>query len=237
MEIQTCGDTSIAVEGARRAIVDLLTNNIEHSLLLCSGGSAFQILPRELSSDVAQRLTISVLDERLSNDPEINNFIQLKNTDFFKHVTALGTTSIATIPESTDTLETFAEKMTEQITAWALEFPKGKIFSTLGMGPDGHTAGILPYPEDPTLFGMLFDDPSFWVKGYNAKDKHIYPDRVTVTNVFLTKKIESSIAFVVGQEKQVSFLKLNESQDNLAEIPARIWHQMKNVEVFTDIKL
>ena len=236
MEIQTFESLELTVESASNCLLNLLESNPEHSLLLCSGGSAFQMLPGILPSELAKRLTFSVLDERLSNDPEINNFLQLQNTDFFKSATASGATFISTVPESFDTTETFAEKMTELITAWTLEFPKGKIFATLGMGVDGHTAGILPHPEDPTLFGMLFDDPSFWIKGYNAKNKHKCPNRVTVTNIFLTKKIDSGIAFVVGPDKQTSFSKLNQSKENLAEIPARIWYRMKDVHVFTDIK-
>lgn len=202
---------------------------------LSSGGSALELLdlPAELGN--YSNLTLSVLDERFSRSQEENNFMKLSATRFFKETVERGAKFWSTLPLEGENMKTLALRITEYLTAWILEHPKGKIISTMGMGTDGHTAGILPMPEDPTLFNVLFNDPAFWIQAYDAGQKSHLAKRVTVTNVFLKNKIDIALSYVVGENKKDAFREFKSSTSNLEQIPVRVWHYMKQVKVFTTL--
>lgn len=202
-------------------------------LLLVSGGTAFEVLGYVNPEALSSQLTISTLDERFSTDPRANNFNQLQGLEVFEKATDAGVNFIPTQVVTGEALEDFANIIESGLKNWVTQNPNGKIFATLGMGTDGHTAGISPMPEDPATFNQLFNG-SNWVVGYDTKGKLKYPERVTVTNTFLTTKIDFAVAYVIGEnKKQALDNTLNEL--SLTEIPARVWNQMKQVKVFTDI--
>ncbi len=215
----------------------LLTHTGKKKLFLCSGGSALSILPETIAGLDYENLTISVLDERYSTDPEINNFLKLKETTFYKNAVLEGASSIDALPSEDMNLEKFSLWFAESLVSWKTVNPYGVVIVTLGMGEDGHTAGILPMPEDPTMFETLFEDPMFWVKGVNVGNKSKYSERVTVTNIFLKEKVDNAIAFTVGAEKTTAYGKLLDSSGSIPEVPARIWHKMKSLDLYTDINL
>src|SRR6185369_10087310 len=62
-----------------------LTENLKRPvLLMLSGGSSLAILEYVGKTALGENLTISMLDERFSEDPAINNFAQLQKTEFYK---------------------------------------------------------------------------------------------------------------------------------------------------------
>ncbi|MBI3385611.1 6-phosphogluconolactonase [Candidatus Gottesmanbacteria bacterium] len=202
------------LEAARKAGA-LLTKLLEDSpvLLLASGGSCLQMLDYTQARDFA----LGVLDERG------DNFANLKKTKLFQRA------------------RTF--KVTEKnLRDWA-----GRVVITQGIGPDGHTAGIMParnasrseaggpYPEDPTKFAELFDNPDHWVVSYDATGRSPYPNRTTVTMPLL-RRVNHSIVYVCGKEKQQALAKTLASGGSLAETPARIIQEMGKVDLFTDIQ-
>ena len=69
----------------------------------------------------------------------------------------------------------------------------------------------------------------------DAKKKNPCPLRATTTLSFLQREVDSAIALVCGKEKGDAFRRVIARQGSLSETPMRIIHQMKNVEVFTDI--
>ena len=102
------------------------------------------------------------------------------------------------------------------------------------MGPDGYTAGIMPYPKNEYLFNKQFEDENKWVVSYDAGKKNQYPLRVTTTIPFL-KLIDISVMYVVGKEK-ADVLKKVLSDDIPHNIfPATVIKEMKKVFLFTDI--
>src|SRR4051812_45524273 len=52
-------------------------------LLLLSGGSALFMLDYVSKNNTGEFLTISMLDERFSEDKEVNNFLQMQKMDFY----------------------------------------------------------------------------------------------------------------------------------------------------------
>ncbi len=105
------------------------------------------------------------------------------------------------------------------------------------MGDDGHTSGIMPYPENPDGFEKQFNnsDSNNLVTSYNATGKNKYAARIT-TNMNLLRKINTAVVYITGEGKRAAFKRLNSETGSLAETPARIWNEiLGEAVVFTDI--
>jgi len=203
-------------------------------LLLLSGGSALGILRHFKVDKWAKYTTLGVCDERFDVREDVNNFSQLKKTEFFNEAVSYGAKYIDTSVKENDNLYDFSERYRISIEKWREENPNGDIVTILGMGADGHTAGIMPFPENPDLFNKLFEDYSFSIVGYDAGEKSEHPLRITVNNTFL-REVNLSVVYVAGDEKKEAFNKLLDKEEGIPEIPARIFYQMKNTSIFTNI--
>lgn len=204
-------------------------------LFLSSGGSSLEILSGIGKENLGPHLTIGALDERFSQDPSVNNFLQLKSTTFYQKAKETGASFIETVP-SDERLAEFSKRFESSIRNWAQSHrPDGKVFVTQGIGADGHTAGIMPYPENPTFFKKTFENESLWAVGYSAQGKTKYPLRITVTMPFLRKVVDATIVYLVGVEKKEALARILSLQGRLFETPARIIREMKQVKLFTNI--
>ncbi len=204
-------------------------------LFLSSGGSAFSVLEYVSTESISKHTTLSILDERYSHKPTINNFAQFSETAWFKKALSQGAQQIDTMPNMDETLEAFARRIGVAFDRWIHENEEGAIIATMGMGADGHTAGIMPYPEDEETFTRLFIQNEDMVVGYNAGDKNPYPERATVTIPFLTKNIRHAIMYCVGNDKQKAFTQLTALEGNLHTTPARVLHDMNDVKMYTTL--
>lgn len=203
---------SAAIEELSR----LFEKNQEPILFLCSGGSALELLD---GLQIGADATVSVLDERYSTDPMVNNFAQVFERIHPEHF-------IDTRVRKGETLDQFAKRFEKELREWENKNPNGKVVITQGMGIDGHTAGIMPY--------TVFDDEKKWVVGYDAKERNEYPLRVTCTFTFL-RQVDYSIAYITGEKKKEAFARVLAEEGTLEETPARIMRDIKNVKIFTDI--
>jgi len=204
-------------------------------LLMVSGGSAFNLLHGINAKNLGKHITISVLDERFSEDPKISNFVQLAGTEFYRKAGERGVSFIDTRPRAGETVEELAKRFEKGLREWRERNSGGKVIITQGVGEDGHTAGIMPYPENPKLFKRLFDDSSTWVVGYDAGEKNEYALRVTITHPFLRDVVDHSIIYAVGEGKREALRRVFLKEGTLWETPARIIHEMKDVKLFTDV--
>lgn len=202
-------------------------------LLMLSGGSAFNILDFVGKSSLSENLTISVLDERFSQDPEINNFSQLEKTEFFTDALKADCSFFGTLPRNAETPENLSKRWEKNLHSWKNENPKGIIIATLGMGADGHTAGIFPFPKNENTFNQLFENSS-WITAYEALGQTKYPRRVTATLEFF-KNINLAFALVCGSEKKPKLEELLANNATPAVLPALGWQKIKTVNIFTDI--
>lgn len=223
-----------AVQQAGDTLVSWLSENVSSPLLfLVSGGSAFAILDMVPKKVLGPHVTIGVLDERFSTDLLVNNFCQLSSLPFFRRATEAGCAFIDTRVYSGDTIEAFADRFEVVLQEWKLQHPEGKVIITQGIGPDGHTAGIMPFPEDPVRFKELFEREQ-WVVGYDAGSKNTYPLRVTVTNTFLRNGVDSSVILASGEAKKIPLECVMSEDGVLADTPARIVREMQDVIIVTD---
>ena len=230
-------DTAVVIRKAKES----LNNELAKSkglpvLLLLSGGSSLNLLSDLNQELFGSHLTIGVLDERYSKEPNINNFAQLQKTSFYQETLKKEALFIDTKVGERETLEGLAQRFEATLRNWKKANPQGKVITTQGIGADGHTAGIMPYPENPKLFKSLFENKEKWVVGYDATlSKNQYPLRVTTTFPFLRSIIDVTIVYITGEEKKAALQRVMSENSSLAETPARIIKEMKNVKLFSDI--
>ena len=213
----------------------------EPLLLLCSGGSALKILEYvvfEEEDPFPESIVITVLDERFTNVEEDSNFVQLLKTTFFKEMDSRGALVIDPRPEKGEKLDVAAHRFGGYIGEWMKLNHSGKIVITQGMGADGHTAGIFPYPEDLMHFKDMFVDTDHLVTGYTvdpSKNEHTL--RVTATLKFLIDYVDYSIAYISGEGKREALQRVLDNDEPYYKTPARVFSSIKNVTIFTDIAL
>ena len=202
-------------------------------LLMLSGGSALGLLDYISPSSLGENLTISALDERYSQDSDTNNFSQIQHLDFFMDAGEKDASFIGTLPRPNESAVDLAKRWEAALQKWRSDFPTGKIIATFGMGADGHTAGIFPFPEDLNKFKQLFEKEN-WVVAFDAGSKNKFSRRITTTLTFF-KQIDEAIILVCGQEKKEKLDEVLTKASSPAELPAMAWYDLENAQIFTDI--
>lgn len=199
------------------------------TLLMLSGGSAFSLLDLIPPEVLGGQLTITVLDERYSTDPTVNNFAQLTQTAFYQAALAQGARIISTTVLPGESMEALRDRFDAALHAWKERHPKGVTIATMGIGPDGHTAGILPGDYDVEWNGEA------WVVDYEVpKEVNQYPKRVTVTKTFLKNQVDEAIVYAVGPTKHSFIRQLAEPNPTPQAFPAQVLKEMPAVTLFTD---
>lgn len=200
-------------------------------LLMLSGGSALTILEHIDISLLSPRVTITTLDERFSTDSAVNNFAQIKATNFFPHAIAQGIETISTIVKDSETLEEAGERFTTALHHWKNTHLDSVVIATMGVGSDGHTAGIFPHQPN-------FDyETADWVVSYEIPPEvNPYTKRITVTPAFLKTQITQVIGLITGAEKREVLNKLQDSDCSCNKVPACLMRDMQSVVIVTDSK-
>lgn len=200
-------------------------------LLLVSGGSSFSLLEYCDQGFLGDHVTLGVLDERYSHDPSVNNYAQLTRTKFFKKAVDLGVQIIDSSLQENESLNGLGLRMEEMIQTWIAMHPYGKVVVTVGIGEDGHVAGIIP-----SLHTIDFETHRWFVAYTCPKEVNRYVDRVTVTYTFLRDAVSDAIVYAVGESKRKIIETLLEGNTTLETIPATILNEMSSVQLFTTIK-
>jgi 6-phosphogluconolactonase/glucosamine-6-phosphate isomerase/deaminase len=202
-------------------------------LLFLSGGSNIALaeqalLPlQEADPDRFSRLAkLLPLDERFSTEPQLNNSLQLLQT---------GIRILPLLPLENEPLELFAQRFGQEIETWILAHPNGKILATLGMGPDGHIAGISPLPIDPQRFDSLFVSNPNLAVGYLG---NLEPaERITVTIEGL-KHVNAFYGVVSGRTKRDAFEAFRAHSSTPDQHPVQLLHQLDvPIFLFSDLAL
>ncbi len=230
-------DAAAAAAHAAEALHHALLQSHTHAiLLLLSGGSALALLQRAPKDVVWENVTIGVVDERYRADKDDRNDIAVRTAILTKHACASGAHFVS-IAHSAPTRTDAARRYEEVLHTWHNIHKDGVVVALLGIGPDGHTAGIMPFPEDPQMFAQLFDNPQRDVVGYDATGKNPFPERVTLTMTYLRARVNHAIVYACGIQKRTALSRVLAPDGTLAQTPARIMREMRDVHLFTDIHL
>jgi 6-phosphogluconolactonase/glucosamine-6-phosphate isomerase/deaminase len=239
MSITTVFESNVALLTQKAAICLQELISLSHNkpvLLLVSGGSAFDVV-KLLTFREAHHVTLCVLDERFSNDPSHNNFLQLSALEVYAQALSAGASAVDTSPKDGWTRDSLVHTMDSALHEWQQKNQNGKIVALVGVGPDGHTAGIMPFPENESYSAELFNNDNILVVGYDAGDKNSIPMRVTTTFPFLRKHVDEAVVYITGEKKHEAYQKVLAETGSIFCTPARIVKEMKSVTLFTDITI
>jgi 6-phosphogluconolactonase/glucosamine-6-phosphate isomerase/deaminase len=186
-------------------IASLLSYKDKPILFFYSGGSNREvitaILNEILTLDTVINCTLAAVDERFDSDH--SNYIELQ-----KHIgekqRALESHGIHIIDTSPSLENQFLmadwyDNLIKETIA-TMKQQDGIIITLLGMGEDGHIAGMLPYPENKQLFEERFLHTEHVAVGYDATGKHIYTKRFTLTSKALAYS-DHIYVFAAGKKK------------------------------------
>ena len=234
LKINTYQTREQACECASNKLSSLLSENKKNNiLLLLSGGSSFSLLRNVDTSFLSNKVTIGVLDERYSKDPLVNNFAQLATLDFYNKSTRRGVNIIDTRVSNNETQKDLAIRFEDSLKNWLKSNPDGKIIATMGIGEDSHISGIMPF-DNNKRFREMFEGNNL-VSYYDAEDRNKYPLRVTTTITFI-KKIDFTLLYVVGENKQLALDNVLIDKTDLNIYPARVIHDLKDATIYTDLQ-
>lgn len=199
-------------------------------LFLSAGGSSLNILS-ELPDDFSwTNVTVTVLDERVTDNCHNRNFFQLRQLDSLSE----GKSSIGfmdPLTGSADSLEIAGEKFASVIREWLENNPDGHVVATVGVGADGHIAGMLPTSE--STFADRFRGNSLAV-GYSDQGlDNKFKNRITTTEAFFTDVLDQAIVYAVGKEKCPTLQELVTEHASIHRRPAELLKQTPT-QLFTD---
>lgn len=228
MEIVRCNTPS---ETVGKAVSDALRRHSDKQiLLLLSGGSALSMLEYVDRGVLGPHVTITTLDERFSSDPAINNFAQIEVTDFYADACRCGVQAIVTRVEATDSLEESGKCFEKSLREWRMKNPDGVILTTMGVGEDGHTAGIFPGTHDVDF------SSDAWVVSYVVpKTVNSHQERITVSYTFLRTQVAEVFLYATGKKKQIVIEKI-ENFCSVEQMPVCIVNQLPAVTFITDFQ-
>lgn len=217
------------VEVCKKLLYEEVAKN---TILFLSGGSTpkalYQILAKE------ERLNpgaVAMVDERYGEKlHENSNQKMIQDTGLIRY---LSKQNIRFYPILENKLmEETAKDYDETVRYLFNYFPKS--VAILGVGADGHTAGI---PAIEKISEKIANDKSSLISFYNAPES-FYNERITLTFLGLAK-FDQPIVLVFGEEKKKA-LQLMLKSGSIAEIPSRLLTQKEisdKVILITDLAI
>jgi len=200
--------------------------------LLLSGGSAFSVLEHVDMENVSPQVSVYSIDDRYDVSEGDQNYHALSQTSFAKNFVERGGKLCDMNIAEASSLEDARDAMQDSFQRIADS--EGVVIALLGIGSDGHTVGMMPYPEDKAFFDTHFVSPEVLVTAYNAREKNSFPLRVTATGTFLQNHVDHAVVFAVGEGKRDALVAIHEQDSDMHVVPARIVHHMKDVTIYTD---
>jgi 6-phosphogluconolactonase/glucosamine-6-phosphate isomerase/deaminase len=235
MKLNSFSSKTKVLEQASARLNEVLEQKKSKSILfLLSGGSSLDLLDLIDEKVLGSHVCICVSDERFSRDESVNNWLQVKSKSFYQKARNAGCEFIETVPAETETIEQVSQRWEKDLRDWVKKHPNRFTLATLGVGPDGHVAGISPFPDNPEKFVDFLITPD-WIKGYTGNLTP--PERITITAKFMEDQIDYGLVYVVGEGKKVALENILKDEGRMADTPARILREMKEIEIYTDIKV
>ena len=205
-------------EQITRQLVETIKSRLDVGtvLWLVSGGSAIQIavaVSNGLAGRDLSKLTVTLADERYGKPGHADsNWQQLLEAGF-----SLPGATLVPVLTGAD-METTTEEWRGHLTH-LLNVSKYRI-GLLGIGPDGHTSGILPSSGAITSHDLV---TSYDGGGYQ---------RITTTPAGL-RRLDEAVVYAVGESKRTALQNLQKSM-SISEQPAQLLKLISKVTVYND---
>jgi 6-phosphogluconolactonase/glucosamine-6-phosphate isomerase/deaminase len=232
MHINIISKERLGFETAKAISAVLEKEQDKDILLLLAGGSAFAVYDAISPQWLSDHLTIAVTDDRFSHEMDVNNSHILQSTAFYNECINADAYYISSEVWDEQNPQELAKRFEHGLRKWREEFPKGVVIAVFGMGEDGHTCGMIP--DTDKKFAELFIDTDKWVAGYSTQNNE-HHERISITMPFIKQNVDHAIVYFSGEKKKLAFNKLLAEKGSLSETPARIFRELKNVEIFTDM--
>ncbi|MBI2616631.1 6-phosphogluconolactonase [Candidatus Gottesmanbacteria bacterium] len=227
-------------------ILSQLQRNLNKGVsLFLSGGSLVDVYVQfgiYLKQVRHTHLALAQVDERFQPSQKTDNSKQItvnrgqKNTSSINAI-EIGKTGLWNVCKGKNIpVHLVSQKGTLGISAQGYEKEIKQLFSEdfykialLGMGKDGHTAGLLPG------YGQKWNIDHL-VVGYRNTGQ--FPQRITLTPKAL-RLMDVAVVYVVGEKKRSILKKLQDyhNRKNLGIFPAIILDEIKYVHLFTDVQI
>jgi 6-phosphogluconolactonase len=206
-------------EPVGKYVADLISAQLQDGrsvLWLLSGGSAIGAAVAAaglLNGSDLSRLTVSLIDERYGEAGHSgSNWTQLISAGFDLPGATLH--PVLTGADLAETAEAFEYFLSMQFSA------ANYIVGLLGIGPDGHTSGILPHSPAVAASGLVC---AYDGGGYQ---------RITTTPLAL-QKLGEAVVYAAGEAKWPVLDRL-ETDLSVAEQPAQALKTLSKTTIFTD---
>ncbi len=240
-KIETAATSEKAAKAAGKYVGDLLSQYVDTPvLLLLAGGSSVKIYDHVSPEYLSELLTVTVTDERYSEELDENNFAVLQAQSFYNQLVQVDAMCIDTQIINDETFEGHRARFESNIREWKRDFPNGKIVAVYGMGEDGHTAGIIPGILSKEAFDLEFNNDDRLVGKLDATGKNPFPLRDSTTLPFMRNWVDHAVFYVTGDAKKAMLEKALIDPENqkagFFELPAQVMRHMKEAFIFTDIQ-
>ncbi len=211
-----------------------LKDNESIPLLICvAGGSVMkEVLPALDPHLLNPFCTVSVLDERYTDDESGQNQYYFIHTPWFKTAVTQGAHTLA-IPNGTDVSVVEAARSLEtQFLSWHRFALGGKVVVLGGVGADGHIAGLFPHQADECK-GFC---TNHLVEGYQFDSATEYPHRITPTFTWWRSFDPVTFIYMTGEEKRTALDAIMSPEGEYNDTPARILRTLTDCSIYTDIE-
>jgi len=185
-------------------------------LWLVSGGSAIDVAvtARKQLTGNLNHLTVMLMDERYGppGHPE-SNWQKLLDAGF--DMNGLHSYPTLTGKDMDKTTQDFSEAFSQAVQQASFTI------GLFGIGPDGHTAGILP--ESPAVSSQKI------VAAYNGPDFQ----RITIAPAAFTE-IDEALVYAMGEQKRAALEDLH-TEKPISEQPAQLLKRIPSVTIFNNL--
>jgi 6-phosphogluconolactonase/glucosamine-6-phosphate isomerase/deaminase len=209
---------SASTEPVVTYLADVLTEHLTSGqpvLWLLSGGSAVPVAvaaAERLSPELLPWLTITLVDERYGPlGHKDSNWQALMSAGLPPGAKLLPVLTGASLAA---TVASWSKELDQAISAASLRL------GLFGVGPDGHTSGILPNSDAVSATGTVY---AYEGGGY---------ERITTTFETI-KRLDEAVVYAIGESKRPVLERLNEDIP-LAVQPAQILKQLPKTTIFND---